>query len=507
MTEAAQVKLGVLGWLRWGWRQLTTMRVALYLLVLVGIAAIPGSIFPQSNTSPGRVNQYKIDNPELSVWIERFDGFDVYGSVWFSGLYLLLMISLIGCIIPRARLHIAAWRTPLLQPPDSFARMDATFEINLEISQTEIRKILRKRRWKVKDFENAISAERGILRETGNLAFHVSILAILVAVALGTGFGYRGQVILREGVGFSNVLAQYDSFSAGSYFGTEDLRPFSMTLDKLEVDFQTQGPTVGAPSDFRAYVTYRESADSEVKSTVVSVNHPLNVGNASMFLLGHGYAPRFKITAPDGTVVFDDAVIFLPNDGNFTSIGVVKIPDVEPQLGLDGIFAPTGVIDELLGPVSVFPDLIDPMIYVSAWVGDLGLDDGVAQNVYLLDKTNLENKGLAELSLGDEWELPENLGTLEFVGVDRFATFNVAADPGQSWALLAATMTILGVIAALYVQRGFLWVRRTKTGWEFGIVGKDVEKYVTSIEADLARHGIALENKHMADTADLGENA
>jgi cytochrome c biogenesis protein len=147
------------------------------------------------------------------------------------------------------------------------------------------------------------------------------------------------------------------------------------------------------------------------------------------------------------------------------------------------------------------------MIYVSAWVGDLGLDDGVAQNVYLLDKTNLENKGLAELSLGDKWELPENLGTLEFVGVDRFATFNVAADPGQSWALLAATMTILGVIAALYVQRGFLWVRRTKTGWEFGIVGKDVEKYVTSIEADLARHGIALENKHMADTADLGENA
>ena len=39
-----QPQLGLVGWMRWGWRQLTSMRTALVLLLLLAIAAIPGSI-------------------------------------------------------------------------------------------------------------------------------------------------------------------------------------------------------------------------------------------------------------------------------------------------------------------------------------------------------------------------------------------------------------------------------------------------------------------------------
>ena len=41
----------------------------------------------------------------------------------------------------------------------------------------------------------------------------------------------------------------------------------------------------------------------------------------------------------------------------------------------------------------------------------------------------------------------------------QFATFNIAADPGQNWALLGAIFAILGIIASLYIQRRRVWIR------------------------------------------------
>lgn len=89
-------ELGSAGLMRFVWRQLTSMRTALILLMLMGIAAIPGSLIPQRSQNPIAVRQYFIDSPELARWIERFSGFTVYSSPWFSAIYILLFISLIG---------------------------------------------------------------------------------------------------------------------------------------------------------------------------------------------------------------------------------------------------------------------------------------------------------------------------------------------------------------------------------------------------------------------------
>ena len=50
--------MGIVGWIRWGWRQLTSMRVALILLFLLALASIPGSLFPQRGINPTKVQQY-----------------------------------------------------------------------------------------------------------------------------------------------------------------------------------------------------------------------------------------------------------------------------------------------------------------------------------------------------------------------------------------------------------------------------------------------------------------
>ena len=95
--------LGIRGWARWAWRQLTSMRVALVLLVLLALAAIPGSVVPQTPVNPVAVADYHRAHPGLSRIFDKVSMFDVFSSVWFSAIYLLLLVSLVGCVIPRSR--------------------------------------------------------------------------------------------------------------------------------------------------------------------------------------------------------------------------------------------------------------------------------------------------------------------------------------------------------------------------------------------------------------------
>ena len=96
---------GILGLLRWFWRQLTSMKVALILLLLLALATIPGSLVPQRAADPNGVAQFKVEHPELFKFLDSFpiQAFDVYTSVWFSAVYLLLFTSLVGCIFAADR--------------------------------------------------------------------------------------------------------------------------------------------------------------------------------------------------------------------------------------------------------------------------------------------------------------------------------------------------------------------------------------------------------------------
>ena len=70
MSDEVKVpELGASGLARFAWRQLTSMRTALILLMLLGVAAIPGSLVPQRSQNPMAVRQYFIDNPQSARWI------------------------------------------------------------------------------------------------------------------------------------------------------------------------------------------------------------------------------------------------------------------------------------------------------------------------------------------------------------------------------------------------------------------------------------------------------
>lgn len=481
-SDSPRAGIGVLGWLRWMWRQLTSMRTALILLFLLAVAAIPGSIVPQRDIDPVKMDQFIADNPGLGNLFEKIGMFNVFSTPWFSAIYLLLCISLIGCIVPRVLVHYRALRSQPPRAPSRFSRMPVSHEwesaetTELDKVAGEIATALRKDRWRVSVATSdepqrgvstgtsaaSISAEKGYLRETGNLVFHLALLVLLLSVALAGLFGWRGQVLMIVGNSFSNTATQYDSFSAGRLVNMDNLPPFSMTLDKFDVTYQREGDQRGAPRSFDAELAITPEPGSPAEQHKIDVNHPVSVDGAKVYLIGNGYAPEIEVRSPDGTVLYDAPTVFLPTDGNLTSRGVVKMPDTKPQLGLQGIFLPSTTIDEHLGPISTFPAADEPSLFLSAWTGNLGLDNGYAQSVYELDTEGMERVGIRAIRLGESWKLPDNLGTVTFKGVKRFATFDVARDPGQTPALISAIAMLGGLMLSLFIPRRRVWVRLTE---------------------------------------------
>src|SRR5215213_2381853 len=131
--KAAGPELPRLGWrggLRYLWTQLTSMRTALILLFALALAAIPGSLVPQRRISPVRVSDFINEHPTLGPIYDKIGMFSVYSSPWFSAIYLLLFVSLVGCIIPRVgvyakAIHARPPRTPRnLVPLPAYAKAD-----------------------------------------------------------------------------------------------------------------------------------------------------------------------------------------------------------------------------------------------------------------------------------------------------------------------------------------------------------------------------------------------
>ncbi len=454
-AKSSGPKLGVRGWLRWGWRYLTSMRTALILLLLLALASIPGSVFPQRGTAPERVTDYLAANPTVGPWLDRFGMFDVFAAPWFAAVYLLLCISLIGCIIPRTWDFVKVLRKPPVAAPSRLARMLAFAEVpaapdTLDRAET----YLRANRWRVRREDNWVSAEKGYLHEVGNLLFHLCFIFLLFAVAVGGLFGWSAKVIVVEGQGFTGSLTQFDSFRKGRWVNPDQIAPFSVVLQDFSATFQDSGQQRGAPRQFEAtaLVTDRPG-DPEVEQEF-SVNSPLVLPGVKVFLVGHGYAPEIKITDADGNVVFDDAVVFLPRDGNLTSSGVVKLPDLEPGFALTGLFLPTSVIDPVMGPISTFPAADDPQLFLGAFEG--AVPGG--GNVYTLNTEGLTRLGTEALKPGQSWTLSNGM-TVQFSGYRDFANISLAHDPGRWFALVASVFVILGVSMSLLLNRRRVWVK------------------------------------------------
>jgi cytochrome c biogenesis protein len=469
------------------WRTLTSMGTALVLLFLLALGAIPGALLPQRSLNEFKVEQYIAEHPTIGPWLDRLQAFEVFSSFWFTAIYVLLFISLVGCLTPRLIEQARSLRATPVAAPRNLSRLPKHHAAEVSGEPDAVaavvsdhlrgwRRIVRKQ----SDNTVEISAEKGYLREFGNIVFHFSLLGLLVAVAAGKLFGYEGNVIViaDSGPGFCSASpAAFDSFRAGNTVDGTSLYPICLRVNDFQAHYLPSGQAVS----FAANIDYQAGADLSTDTWQpyhLKVNEPLRVGGDRVYLQGHGYAPTFTVTFPDGqtrtqtlqfrpenqtTLLSSGAMRFDPPGGSYPDPGERR----KNQIAIQGLFAPTEQLDgKLLS--SSFPALNNPAVAIDIYKGDTGLDTGRPQSLFsldpkLIDQNRLTKKARVNLRAGQDTRLGD--GTIvRFDGAVPFINVQVSHDPAQMWVLVFALTMMAGLLVSLVVRRRRVWVRLTPAG-------------------------------------------
>jgi cytochrome c biogenesis protein len=464
--RAAGPRLGLLGWLRWAWRQLTSMRTALILLFLLAIASVPGSVLPQEGIDPSAVTQYYASHPALAPILNRLSLFSVFAAPWFAAIYLLLFLSLAGCVLPRTFRLVGSARQKPPRAPRHLTRLPMAVSYATALPAPDAlaagERLLAAKRFRLRTGDGWVSAEKGYLREVGNLLFHIALLLLLASVGLGGIFGYKANRLLVAGQSFADTPTALDVYRPGRLVNASELAPFTVGLNRFSATYVTSGPNQDEPKTFNAALSYSASPGAPTHSYNLVVNHPLVVDGVSVYLIGHGYAPEFRVTNGAGTVVFNGPVPFIPvEQAGLTSEGVVKVPDAGPtQLGFAGVFLPSAV-DQDGRLASVFPAALNPRVSLVSYAGNLGLNTGQPQSVYQLDLAGLHRLSVAPrpLAVGQSITLPHGYGKLTFTGYRQWISLAITYDPGQLPALISAILALAGLILSFMVRRRRVFLR------------------------------------------------
>jgi cytochrome c biogenesis protein len=442
------------------------MRTALVLLFLLALGSVPGSVLPQQGIDPQAVQQYYAAHPALAPLLGRLSLFNVFASPWFAAIYLLLFASLAGCVIPRTFRLAGSARQQPPRAPANLSRLPLAARHETTLAPGEAlaaaAAVLSAKRFRLRTGDGWVSAEKGYLREAGNLLFHLALLALLAAVCVGGMFGYKANRLLVVGDTFANTATDLDAFHPGRAVSAAGLQPFTIALDSFQASYIPSGALRGQPSRFDAHIRYSPQPGAAMRGYSLRVNHPLSVDGARVFLIGHGYAPVFKVTDGTGRVVFDAPVPFIAvEQAGLTSEGVIKVPDAHPhQLGFAGVFLPTAVdVNGKLG--SAFPAPLNPAVSLVSYAGDLGMNSGPAQSVYQLDTSGLRQLPVQPrpLAPGQSIKLPDGDGTLTFTGYRQWISLAITYDPGTLPALIAGMTALAGLLLSFFIRRRRMFVR------------------------------------------------
>lgn len=436
------------------------MRTALILLLVLALASSVGSFFPQRPVNAGGVADWIDRNPGWAPLAEALGLFDVYGSWWFMTVYALLVVSLVGCLVPRYRAVVRAIQAQP-KPRGSLAGVGPSHAgvvaLAPERALAGAERVLRRRRFRIARQDGRVFGEKGHVREAGSLVFHTAFLVLIVGISVGKGFGFTGQVGVVEGDAFTDTHVAYDSISEGRFFG-EGHRGFRLALDAFDVSFHANG----VPREFASRVRVYEG-ERLVRREAIRVNEPLTYRGVRVYQLGWGWAPRVRVEQ-DGRVLHDAPVIFLQDRRSGVFRGVVKAPGARPsQLGLEMFFFNDLDVTDDDVPFNRSQLARNPVLFYQEYRGDLLLDR--PQSVYELDPRGLSPGASGVIRRGEDASLPDGM-RISFPSLRQYSVFQVGSDPGLVVVLAAATMILVGLIPALYSSRRRVWVSVSGAGAE-----------------------------------------
>src|SRR3954452_2873195 len=276
------------------WRTLRSMRTALVLLLFLAAAAIAGSLVPQSDVSPLRVESIFRDHPLRARIYDALGLFHVYGSLWFTLIYSLLLLSLGACLFPRTRALIRNVRAKP-QPANELETMRHYAVRTVVAPPAEVipssRRVLKRRLFRVSVVGSSVAADKGLAREAGSLLFHWSFFLVLIGIIYGKGTGFTGQAVVAEGQTWVEAHANYDgNIHEGAFFNGQHTG-IGIHVENFQAKFHPDG----IPADFITQAQILDPNGNVEKTVDIRVNHPASVAGLHIYQFGYGWAPEIDV--------------------------------------------------------------------------------------------------------------------------------------------------------------------------------------------------------------------
>ena len=466
---------------RMAWRVLRRMSTALLLLFALAAASVVATVVPQEPVTAQSVTDWRAGDAGpgsgVAAVLDWLGLFDVFGSLWFMVLVVLLFTSLTGCLVPRYRAFAkVARRAPAAGR--NLGRLTHSVRLTTPLAPDEAvavgERVLRRRRFRTRQIPDAtqVAAEKGHWREGGSLVFHTAFYVLLAGAIIGKVFGFTGQISLAEGASFADTRIAYDAVEAGRSWGLDDHRGFVVRLEDFDVTYFENF----TPRDFVSTVTVLEDG-AEVRTAPIRVNHPLRYDGMVLYQIAFGMAPRVIVRAGD-RVLIDERVLLAPNaqQNLWTGTAKVKFDDPERQIALDLVLAPDAELNADGQPmIGTDPRPVNPVLIGNVYFGALGLQRPIPASQFERGQGPVDT---AMLRPGDSRELIQGNLTVEFADLGYWSGLQVSHAPGRWLLLLGGILILVGLLPSLYSYRRRIWidVRASGDGSEVTVAGVALQR-------------------------------
>jgi cytochrome c biogenesis protein len=328
----------------WLWGTLTSIRLTVFLLLILAGLAVIGTVVPQNQPPNQYVSRFGEVWGQL-LWLGGFT--QVYYSPWFLGPISLLAANILACVVhglPRAVKR--AWQPLTVEAALTLPERDqitwpAGVDPHAHIAATLGRELGHCRQETLAD-QKVYFLERGRFRPVGPYLIHMALLLILAGGLIGKFWGVDGQLAIDQG----EVAG---AFQVGSR--VEKPLNFQVRLDKFQVSYYQPG---GSPKEFRSDLTFMQDG-REVARATCRVNEPVTFGGLTFYQSSYGSQAtgpiRLKVQLGDLSESIEaplrrpadlpgggGRIIPMKVDGNFQGFGPAVLLAFSPGSGHPEVF-------------------------------------------------------------------------------------------------------------------------------------------------------------------------
>jgi cytochrome c biogenesis protein len=406
------------------WHTLTSVRLALILILLIAVATLTGTLLDQvpgavasdpvayNRWLDGASNRYGVFTDTMA----RLQLFRVFSSIWFRGLIALLVANIIVCTINRwgsIRAQVFSPRVRMNAVYFDRARLGATFNVTLPTATAAaaVRQGLRSAGYRslTDDGESvAMYADRFRLSRLGTFLTHLSLVLLLIGAIMGRVWGWKDdQFIVAEGATQQVPLA----------------KNVSVKLEQFQEEWYVEGP----PKDFSSDLIIYDNGQ-EVKRGTTRVNSPLSYKGITFNQAFFGQVAVVEVKDAAGNDVFNEGVplAWKSNQGN-RPVGFIEIPGQQFK-------------GYVVGPEPGTYDAAVPL-------GTVRLE--------LYDQTT--NRTVAIENLPRNQDVQTQGLTFRFLRESQFTGLKVVKDPGVNVVWIASGLMVLGLVMVFWFPHRRLW--------------------------------------------------